>query len=163
VAQLSALAAETLDPAQASALAEVMDLEARWENLRAGGPEPSTIDLQHRQRAYEAFRARLAAYTSRYKTLRVPELTPNGPDRLGAWYKTVRAVLCRAEPGTAYPAHVIDKAYRLADRLAARLNHPAVARGTADGIEAAVRELDGLVQWCEALDPKKPLAVEIGS
>lgn len=153
MAQLNESAAGLLTPAQAAELTRVIDLEARWENMRVDRPGPGhgTLDLQNRQRAYEAFRARRAAYEVEYRTNRFPELTPNGPDRLGAWCRAVRAVLHRAEPGTEQPAHALEKAYRLTDRLATRLNRVPVVRGLTDGIEAAIRELDGIIRWCDGL------------
>jgi hypothetical protein len=168
VAQLSANAAEQLAPAQAAELTRIIDLEARWENMRVDRPGPGhdTLDLQNRQRTYEAFRARRAAYVAQYRTDRIPELTPNGPDRLAAWCRAVRSVLRRAEPGTECPAHAIEKAYRLTDRLAARLNEAPVVRGTPDGIAAAIRELDGIIRWCDGLlgGPDRPPdpAFEVG-
>ncbi len=60
-----------LDLVQAAELAAVVELEARWENLRTGAPKPTpaapTIqDLHGKQKAYEAFRLKLAAYNKRY-------------------------------------------------------------------------------------------------
>lgn len=167
MAQLNETAAEQLGPDQAAELARVIDLEARWENMRVDRPGPGhgTLDLQNRQRTYEAFRSHLAAYVARYRTSRVPELTPNGPDRLGAWCRSVRAVLRRARPGTECPGHAIEKAYRLTDRLAVRLGKEPLARTAPDSAEAAIRELDGIIRWCEGSDaePLAAAAYELGA
>lgn len=158
MSQMSEHAAETLDPAQAAELVRVIDLQARWENMRA---EPtgadggySTPDLHGRQRTYEVFRSRLAAYTARYKAAEVPETTLNTPGRVGVWCRTVRAVFRRArhEAGAECPTHAIEKAYRLADRIAARLKVEPVGRGSPpDGIAAAVGALDAVILWCDEL------------
>jgi hypothetical protein len=167
VAQLNESAAEQLDPVQAAELARVIDLEARWENIRADRAGVmtghGTLDLQNRQRTYEAFRSRLAAYTARYRSTRVPELTPNGLDRLGAWCRTVRAVLRRAEHVAAAgdcPVYVVAKAHRMADQIAIRLNKKPVGQGSPpDDIAGAIRELDALIAWCDGpADPGSALS-----
>ena len=61
----------------------------------------------------------------------MPELTLNTPDRVGAWCRAVRAVFRRAEPvgvGSDRPTHAVEKAYRLADRIAARLKTSPLGR-----------------------------------
>ncbi|MDB5309234.1 MAG: hypothetical protein JWO38_3436 [Gemmataceae bacterium] len=169
MAQLNERAAEDLDPVQAAELAAVIDLEARWENMRADRPGGAvghgTLDLQNRQRTYEAFRSRWVAYTARYKTLRVPELTPNGPERLGAWCRAVRAVLRRAEGGGC-PVHAVEKAHRLAGRIAERLKKEPVGRGgPLGGVGDAIREMDAVVRWCDGLLPPTGAegAAEVGN
>ena len=158
MAQMSEQAAEKLDPEQAAELVRVIDLQAQWENTRAEPARPdggySTPDLNGRQRTYEAFRSRLAAYTARYKAAEVPETTLNTPQRVGVWCRAVRAVFRRAghEAGTDCPTHAVEKAYRLADRIAARLKVEPVGRGSPpDGIGAAVGVLDAVILWCDGL------------
>jgi hypothetical protein len=158
MAQMSEQAAEKLDPAQAAELVWVIDLQARWENVRAGPAQAdggySTPDLHGRQRTYEAFRSRLAAYTARYKAAEVPETTLNSPDRVAVWCRAVRAVFRRAghEAGTECPTHAVEKAYRLADRIAARLKVEPVGRGSPpDSIGTAVGALDAVILWCGVL------------
>jgi hypothetical protein len=158
VAQMTESTAEMLDPVQAAELSQVVDLQAHWENLKdvAGRDNAActTTDLQGRQKAYEAFRSRMAAYTSRYRTAEVPELTLSAPDRFGAWCRAVRAVFLRAEPamGRACPSETVAKAYRLADRIGARLEtDPVVREAPPDGIAAAIRDLAAIIQWCDGL------------
>jgi hypothetical protein len=159
VAQLSEQAAQDLDPVQATELVEVLDLEARWENQRADGSRTAgrgTLDLLSRQRTYEAFRVRMAAYLARYRTQRVPELTPNGPDRLRKWCRTVRAVLHRA--GRGCPVHAIEKAHRLVGRIAERLKMDSLLRGAPPQTTTdAIRELDTLIRWCDQAGEQKPM------
>jgi hypothetical protein len=170
VAQLSERAAEDLAPAQAAELVEILDLEARWENLRAerpgGTPGHDTVTLRNRQRTFEAYQSRLAGYMARYKTTRVPELTPNGPQRLGNWCRTVRAVLLRAGEGC--PVHAIEKAHRLAGRIAGRVRAEALGRDDLpETVAGAIRELDTLVRWCDGLlmgdPPETRSAYEVGN
>ncbi len=158
MAQTSERAAEELDPAQAAELVRVIDLQARWENTRAepvgADGESSPSNLHGRQRAYEAFRSRLAAYTTRYKAAEVPETSLNTPVRVGMWCRVVRAVFRRARPeaGTDCPSHAAEKAYRLADRIAARLKVEPVGRASPpDGIGAAIGALEAVILWCDGL------------
>ena len=80
--RLTEAAAEALNPAQAAALAQVLDLQAEWQNLKEDGRDFSTPRLQGLQRTFEAFRAGLAAYTAQYGygADPVPERTPASGD-----------------------------------------------------------------------------------
>jgi hypothetical protein len=50
------------------------------------------------------------------------------------------------------PAHLLEKAYRRAERVSARLNKDSVRRSPPPGtIQAAVLELEALGRWCEDL------------
>ena len=77
--------AGSLDLAQAAALSLLVDLEARWENLRKLNLGHSLQALQARQKAYDAFHAKLVAYNRRYTPMHVPELLLNSPLRLALW------------------------------------------------------------------------------
>ena len=146
-----------LSPAQAVELALLVDLEACWENLRlttGGDPAPGTTlsDLQGRQKAYDAYRARLVAYNSRYSPAHVPELLLNTPSRLGAWCRKMRDLYLRVEhdPKVHCPAHLLEKAYRRADRIGVRLNRGPIHRAPPPaGIRDAVEQLEALFRWCE--------------
>jgi hypothetical protein len=153
------VAEEEISAAQAAALTVLLDLEARWENLRAarsGTPQvPSaTPDLQAMQRAYAAFRAQLRAYQTRFAPTHAPALLLNTPARLGRWCRQVRDVHLRA--GHAAPAHclvhVLEKAYRWADHLAGKRGTERASRATPPGTaEAMTRDLEALAAWCDAL------------
>jgi len=161
------------DPAQATNLAVLVDLEARWENLRkTRSRDPQTRstlqDLQNKQKAYEAFRAKLVAYNKRHKPAHVPELLLNTPSRLGLWCRSMRDLYLQVEndPQGHCPVHLLEKAYRWADLLGARMNKPPVSRSTVPGnIRAAIRELEALGQWCDELarvaGPSPAEAVEV--
>jgi hypothetical protein len=148
-----------LDPAQAADLALLVDLEARWENLRdtpAQAPDvPSaTRELHGKQKTYEDFRSKLAAYNKGYAPAHVPELLLNTPARLGAWCRRMRDLYLRVEhdPRGHCPAHLLAKAYRWADLVAARVNEGRVRRSPPPGtIRAAIRGLEDLARWCEEL------------
>src|SRR5712692_702967 len=125
----------TLDPAQATELALLVDLEARWENLRktplqTAEAGATTQDLHGKQKAYEAFRAQLVAYNKLYTPAHVPELLLNTPSRLGSWCRTTRNLFLQVEhnPRCPCPIHVLEKAYRWADRIGNRLNRELVKR-----------------------------------
>ena len=57
--------AGSLDLAQAAELSLLVDLEARWENLRKLNLGHSLQALLERQKAYDAFHAKLVAYNRR--------------------------------------------------------------------------------------------------
>jgi len=150
-----------LDPAQAAELALLVDLEARWENLRniSSRPaevQPTTQDLHGKQKAYETFRAKLAAYNKRFHPAHVPELLLNTPVRLGLWCRAMRDLYLRVEHDAQMhcPAHLVEKAYRWADRVAIRIGADRVARPTPPStIRGAIQSLDELSQWCAKLAP----------
>ena len=153
------VAEEEISAAQAAALAVLLDLEARWENLRAarsGTPQvPSaTPDLQAMQRAYAAFRAQLRAYQVRFSPTHATELLLNTPARLGRWCRQVRDVHLRAgHAARAHcPVHVLEKAYRWADQLAGKRGAERASRAAPPGTaEAMIRHLEALAAWCDAL------------
>jgi hypothetical protein len=169
VAQLTETLAEKMDPAQAVELARLFELHAKWENMRetpAGAATGfSTLDLQERQRAYDSFRTRQAAYTARFRAAPLSEVSLNGPERVGDWARTVRAVLRRAEieaKDESFP-HVVAKAYRLVERVAGRIKVEALARGaTGEGINGAVRNLNAAIQWCEDVGAPPAILATIG-
>jgi hypothetical protein len=159
MSEMRETAVENLNPAQVADLAVLVDLEARWENLRktpSSAPEASSTlqDLQGRQKAYDAFRAKLAAYNHRYTPAHVPELLLNTPSRLALWCRTMRDLCLRVErdPQGHCPAHLLEKAYRWADRVGVRMNQHRVNRAEPPGsIRAAINNLEAVSQWCDDL------------
>jgi hypothetical protein len=147
-----------LPAAQAAALALLVDLEARWENLRktpATDAAAATMDLVERQKSYESFRVKLVAYNDRHTPAHVPELLLNTPSRLRAWCRRMRDLYRQVEhdPRGHLPAHLLDKAYRCADRVGVRLNKDLISRSPPPAtIRAAIRDLEALVAWCDALE-----------
>jgi hypothetical protein len=149
-------AAERLEPVRAADLTRVLDLQSRWENLRAEVGD-STTQLQSLQKAFEAYRVRLSEYVVRYRNEHIPDLSPSGLDRLGAWCRAVRAVFRRAGD-CEWPAHVVAKALRMADRIAERVKAERVGRESPPtDMAGAVRQLDAIIAWCETLAPPTPL------
>lgn len=150
---------ENIDAAQAAELSLLIDLEARWENLRRSRLQPpalesSTDDLQGKQKAYEAFHDKLVAYNKKYTPAHVPEMLLNTPIRLARWCRTMRELYLRLEhdPRGHCPVHLLEKAYQWADRVGVRLNKGAVSRSTPpDTIRAAIRDLEALGRWCDEL------------
>lgn len=150
---------ETLHPAQAVQLCQLVEVEARWENLR-GTPVPdptlrtTTAHLQMRQKAYELFHAKLTAYNKAYRPGHVAELLLNNPSRLGLWCRRMRD-LCSAagqDPQCPCPTSLVEKAYRWADRISLRQKAARVSRGAPPATMAAtIRELEALSRWCDGL------------
>ncbi|WP_143393851.1 hypothetical protein [Fimbriiglobus ruber] len=153
-------AAEALTPEQATELVQILDLQARWEN-HCSDPDsrPDTIgDLRARQRAHEQFQAAWNDYTKKHRTTSFPETTQSVPDRLAIWCRTLRAVFRGATGGN--PVQVMAKVYRLADRIAARMEAGPVSRGSGEDLAAAACELDVVIAWCATLSaPVKAEAV----
>jgi hypothetical protein len=134
-------------------LAVLVDLEARWENLRASRTSagPSTIqELQGKQRAYEAFHAKLVAYNKRCAPPHITTLLVNTRVQLEHWCKKMGALFAEVS-GVPFPAHLLEKAYRLADGIATRQGRDRAARPTPAGMRSATQELDGLAMWCAEL------------
>jgi hypothetical protein len=140
-------------PDQAAELAVLVEMEARWENQRAAPGAPYTTGgLKDRQRVYEDYRVRLAGYNRRYAPAHVPEPPINNAVRLGRWCRAVRDLFARVEDGAdiGRPAHALEKAYRWADRIAARRGKDPVSRAASpDTIQAALRGLDAVSRWCD--------------
>jgi hypothetical protein len=159
------------DSTQAAELCVLVDLEARWENLRK---RPSPVEeektgtqvLLSKQKAYDAFQAKLAAYNKRYTPAHVPELLLNNASRLRAWCQGMRDLYLRVEhdPRSHYPVHLLEKAYRWADQLAVRMNKGRASRSPPPAtILAAIKELEALVKWCDDLagGAKQPATPEV--
>jgi hypothetical protein len=84
----------------------------------------------------------------------VPELLLNTPVRLAAWCRQMRALyLCvEHDPQARCPLHLLEKAYRRAERISARLHTDGVSRSAPPvTIRAALEDLESLAQWCDAL------------
>jgi hypothetical protein len=163
--QMHELSVGTLAPAQAAELALLVELEARWENLRrtpSRSPEGGlTAELQGKQKAYETFHALLRAYNKRYTPAHVPEQLLNTPVRLGMWCRAMRQLYLEVEnhPRAQCPTHLLEKAYRWADRVADRLNRARVGRSAPPAtIRDAARDLEALAQWCDDLPRVVPQA-----
>ena len=153
-----------LDSAQASELALLVDLEARWENLRVYQPTiPGTVttlkELHQKQKAYEAFFAKLVAYNKEYRPAHVPELLLNNPSRLGGWCWKMRDLQLQVQHDASahFPVHLLEKAYRWADRLADRMKTDHLPRPPLAGnIPSAIRALEELARWCDNLTRVTP-------
>jgi hypothetical protein len=146
-------------------LALLVDLEACWENLRTAplgssdAPRPTQQGLHGKQKAYDAFRAKLAGYNRRYRPAHVPELLLNTPARLGKWCRAMRALYLWVEhdPRGRCPVHLLEKAYRWADRVAARTGQGRLSRSAPPGtIGEAIRVLEALERWCDTLTGVTP-------
>ncbi len=150
---------QQLPSAQAIELSLLVDLEARWENLRihqAAGTETTSAfnGLHQRQKAYEAFIAKLSVYNKANKPAHVPELLLNNASRLGRWCWNMRDLVLKIQhhPQAHCPTHLLAKAYRWADRVADRLKNERITRpAPALTIPAAIQELEGLARWCDNL------------
>jgi hypothetical protein len=160
--EITEVADKTLELAQATELAQVVDLEARWENLRNSRLNPAgagavTQDLPGKQKAYELFRAKLRGYNKRYAPPHVPELLLNTAVRLGKWCRSMRTLfLCvESTPQARCPVNLLEKAYRWADKVAARMSKSPIHRpaSPAASVPAAVQELEAIAMWCDSLEP----------
>jgi hypothetical protein len=145
---------EASPPNSYAELAVLVDLEARWENLRAtrASARPSSLqELQRYQRAYEQFHAKLVAYNKRHAPAHIAELLINSSVRLEHWCKKMSALFTALDDRAPFPAHLLEKAYRLADMIATRNNRACASRPAPDGVRSAARELEMLAAWCTAL------------
>lgn len=145
--QMNESTAARLTPARAAELVQVLELQSRWENLRADGNH-STVQLQSLQNAFEAYRSRLANFVARDQSDAIPELTPTKPGRLGIWARTVRAVLKLADDRIC-PTHIVAKAHRVANQIAIRLKSQQGVWETPTDMPGAIFQLDRVIAWCD--------------
>jgi hypothetical protein len=99
---------------------------------------------------------KLAAYNKRYRPSHIPELLLNTPIRLGTWCKAMRDLYARveSEPQMHCPVHLVEKAFRWADRLAIRIGAERVVRPVPPTtIRDAIQNLNFLSQWCAGVAP----------
>ena len=147
--------ADSLDLAQAAELSLLVDLEARWENLRQVNLGHSCQDLQARQKAYDGFHAKLVAYNRRYTPMHVTELLLNTPLRLALWCRKISDLYRQVEllPQGHCPVHLLEKAHRCADHLATRLQTDPASRPAAlpSTCHDTAGTLEALAEWCDAL------------
>jgi len=143
------------DAAQAEALALLVELEAHWQNVPVAAAQRSAREglfgLRAKQRAFDAYHARLVAYNQRYRPAHEAERPLSSPARLAAWCRAMSGLYRRAARAEC-PVHLLEKAYRCADRLGARLaadfiRRPPPVTTTAD----AVTGLGAIADWCDAL------------
>jgi hypothetical protein len=135
---------------QAVELAQLVELEAKWENL-PHAPTNSTRELVAKQSAYEAYRSHRAAYNDQYEH-HDPRVLVHTPVRLGAWLSAMRDLFTQAEPDARcpLPVHLMEKARRCSERLALRLRKEPPAVTEPLTVRAAVEGLDTLARWCQA-------------
>lgn len=159
MAAVSENAFRNLEPTQAAALSLLLDLEAQWQNLLKIAPvaaEGSAFlhDLHGKQKAYEAFQTKLAAYNKQYPPGHRPEPALHSPARLGAWCRAMRNLCAQAEraPQSRCPSHLLKKVHWYADRIGVRLGQGTISRPTqTDTFGAVIEELDALSRWCDGL------------
>ena len=148
-----------LEPVQAAELSLLLDLEAAWQNLllatsAALEPRAALLDLNGKQKAYETFHIKLVAYNKQYPPGHVPEPSLNSPSRLGVWCRAIRNLCLGVEqsPQRRCPNHLLEKAYRCADRIGVRMNRGTISRpAQPDTIGAVIQELDAIIRWCDNL------------
>ncbi len=147
---------ETAAPSRTLDLALLVDLEARWENLRSGptNQESTHQDLTRKQRAYDAFQAKLFEFNKKYPPGYVAAFQRGTSVRLAAWLRKMRDLYHQVEdaPQLPSPVHLLEKAYRCADGMADKAGKERFRRATApDTVKATVGELEALERWCSDL------------
>jgi hypothetical protein len=154
------MADQTTSLIQATELSRLVDLEARWENLRMDqsanrGKTSDREELKRIQMAYEAFHDKLVAYNNRYRPAHVPELLLNNAPRLLVWFRSMKGLfllIMQNDSRVPFPVHLLEKAYRCADRIADRSHKERFLRPpVSDTIAATVQSFDNLTQWCDGL------------
>jgi hypothetical protein len=152
------LATQELPLAQAIELLLLVDLEARWENLRIYQPTaektPTLHELLQKQKTHETFFAKLGTYNKSHKPAHVAELLLNNPSRLRRWCRSMRDLVLQVQhdPQAHYPTHMLEKAYRRADRIADRMKKERITRAIpSTTIPGEIQELEDVARWCDNL------------
>ena len=157
--EVSEPALRKLSPTQAKDLSLLVELEARWENLRKAPSRPQEVGsltqtLARVQNAYDAFHGKLVAYNKQYTPAHVPELLLNTPSRLASWCHAMQELYLQVEhdPQTRCPVHLVEKAYRCAERMSNRMKKNCFSRSAPPAtIRAAIEDFGALAQWCDSL------------
>lgn len=147
---MTEMAAERLSPSRAAELTRLLDLKCRWENMRLGA-SISTAQLHALQKAFDAYRNSLMAYSGGNRNEPIPDLSPSGPNRLRTWCRTLRVILSRSA-SMEYPANIIEKARIFANKIANRVHTESAPRGISEDMDGAIHELDMLIAWCSSLE-----------
>lgn len=148
----------SLELAQALELAQLVELEARWENLRVfpsvNRGRSTQGDLAAVQRAYDSYHSRLMAYNRGHQPAHVPELLLNTAIRLGRWCAVMAKLFGRIEADSTLrsPVSLVEKAYRRAENIASRLRRePPTRRDPPQTIQAAIEDMGIVAAWCASL------------
>jgi hypothetical protein len=145
------------DAAQADALANLVELEARWMNVPVAVPTDSATaslaGLVAKQKAFEAYRAQKVAYNQRFHPAYHGQRPVTTAVRLAAWCRTMADLFRRAGQAEC-PVNVLEQAHRCADRLGSRLNRDLVCRSAPGTTTAdAIAGLGTVAAWCDSLLP----------
>src|SRR4051794_22201844 len=89
-------------------LASLLELEARWENLRPDRSGPADQQSTHRdltrvQQAYEAFRVKMAEYNKKHNSDYVAAAQQQTSVRLALWLRKMRDVYREVEHAPQVP------------------------------------------------------------
>jgi hypothetical protein len=161
MSEIGEAAARKLDPAQATQLSLLVDLEAGWENMRRASADDAGAaaflrNLLAKQKTYEAFRVKLAAYNGLYRPAHTPELLLNTPSRLAKWCRKMTDLylrLAELDSQAHCPKHLLEKAYRWADLIGVRRKSELVSRAAQPAtVQDAIRALEAVGRWCDRLE-----------
>jgi hypothetical protein len=149
--------------AQAVELTVLVEMEARWENLRGqpANTRTSQNDLTTIQQFYEQYHTRLVAYNQGNKPEHIPELLINTPSRLARWCAKMCDLFQIAEGDSKAqcPVNVVEKTYRRAESIAKRLGRtPPLRRTPPKIIQTAIEDLRAVEMWCAARDEPTAIA-----
>ena len=145
------------DDAQADALAHLVELEARWVSVPVAvateSASVSVAGLVAKQKAFDAYHAGRVAYNQRFRPAYHGQRPVTTAVRLAAWCRTM-ADLYRRAGRSECPVHILDQAYRCADRLRIRLSRDPVRRPEVVTTTAgAIAGLEAVAAWCDGLLP----------
>jgi hypothetical protein len=151
------------DATQADALAHLVELEARWTNIplaaMTDSPGASLAGLVAKQKAFDAYHAKLVAYNRLHRPTYDGQRPVTTPVRLAVWCRKM-SELYRHASGAECPVNLLEQAHRCADRLGIRLNRDLVGRPTnVTRTAEAIAGLEALAAWCDGLTPPEPLGL----
>jgi hypothetical protein len=139
-------------PVQAVALAELTELEAKWQNLptavMAGSAAKTRAAQLAKQTAHDELHAKVKVYNKEYRPHFVGPQAVATPQRLARWCTQMAGLYRVARPNKC-PTELIEWTRRWADRVAERLGRD--PPGPLDPVTTAaeaIEEFEATAAWC---------------
>ncbi|HEX4591888.1 MAG TPA: hypothetical protein VH120_18260 [Gemmataceae bacterium] len=137
--------------AQAAALAEVIELEAKWQNLPMAVMTNSAAATRAaqlaKQAAYDKLHTKAKVYNKQFRPAFIGLQKVATPERLAKWCRETAELLRRAGTKTC-PIELVEWTRRWADRVADRRGRDPRDLDAVTTTDDAIAELEAICGWC---------------